>query len=122
MVKISNHMSREDMQMAVEEMSFWSTHHQKYENALRMIRAAGECCPQCRRLTVCMLNVADRMGVLSQVIQTTMANYSDTAPPTALCFVANLRMACRSHGLDVQRFRLRHPQHLAPAAARHLVG
>jgi len=122
MVKISNNMTREQMQQVVEEMTVWHDHKRKYENALRMIEAAGMCCPQCRSLTVCMLNVADRMGVLSQVIQTTMANYSDTAQPTALCFVANLRMACRSHGLDVQRFRLRHPQHLAPIAAKQLVG
>ena len=122
MAKITNRMTPDQMQAVVNEMTVWHDRKLKYENALRMIDAAGMCCPQCRSLTVCMLNVADRMGVLSQVIQTTMENYSAGSQPTALCFVANLRVACRSHGLDVNRFRLRHPNHYGPVAAKQLVG
>ena len=72
MVKISNRMSREQMQEVVNEMTAWHDRKLKYENALKLICAAGMCCPQCRSMVVSMLSTADRFGVLSQVVQTTM--------------------------------------------------
>lgn len=85
-------------------------HHDsdKYAWCLRIIGASELCCPQCRMLVVAMLNKADRMGVLSQVIQTFLDMFQADDDAT---LVHSLRAACRSHGLDVQRFRIRHPEH-----------
>jgi hypothetical protein len=68
-------------------------------------------------LTVAMLNKADLMGVLSQVIQTTLGLYSAEGGVYVddLTLVHAIRAACRSHGLDVQRFSIRHPS-LVPNA------
>ena len=85
-------------------------HHDsdKYAWCLRIIGASELCCPQCRTLTVAMLNKADRMGVLSLVVQTFLDNFQAADDVT---LIGSLRLACRSHGLDVQRFRIRHPAH-----------
>jgi hypothetical protein len=109
MVKISNRMSREQMQEVVNEMTAWHDRKLKYENALKLICAAGMCCPQCRSMVVSMLATADRFGVLSQVVQTTMEMYQ---AETDSILVNSVRAACRSHGIDVNRFRIRHPMHL----------
>jgi len=104
-------MTPDQRKALISERSF---KRDKYEWALRLIQASEMCCPQCRMLTVAMLNKADRMGVLSQVIQTTLELYSADGGVHVddLTLVHAIRAACRSHGLDVQRFRIRHPSHV----------
>lgn len=104
-------MTPDQRKALISERSFKRS---KYEWALRLIQASEMCCPQCRTLTVAMLNKADRMGVLWQVIQTALGLYCAEGGVYVddLTLVHAIRAACRSHGLDIQGFRIRHPDHV----------